>query len=117
MEQKSYIFSFRRLVFSLGLLLCVQIFISCSSSLPFPRNEDLNMRHSETVSLDDLLSGRELYVKKCSGCHSLYLPKEYSPAGWDTILTAMNQRAKITEEESSSIRVYLSMYSNNKQKE
>ncbi|MBI2428029.1 MAG: hypothetical protein HYV29_04415 [Ignavibacteriales bacterium] len=65
------------------------------------------------LAIDELRDGRTLYVSKCSGCHSLYLPTQYSSSGWDTILTAMNPKAKVTEDEALRIRMYLTVYSNN----
>ncbi|MEW5799446.1 MAG: cytochrome c [Bacteroidota bacterium] len=95
------------------MVIMAQIVTSCASSLPIPRQEDLKQDRYNTLALDELRDGRALYVAKCSGCHSLYMPAQYSSSGWDTILTAMSPKAKITNDEAVRIRTYLTVYSNN----
>lgn len=88
------------------------ILTGCVSSLPTPRKEDLKQDLFDTVGLNELFDGRTLYITKCSGCHSLYLPTQYSSSSWDTILTVMNPKAKVTNDEALRIRMYLTLYAN-----
>jgi hypothetical protein len=74
---------------------------SCSSQLYIPI-EDVN-----TVSLSDLKIGREIYVKKCSSCHQLHLPNQYSEKVWSANLNEMQTRAKISDGEKQLIYQYL----------
>lgn len=46
-------------------------------------------------------------MSKCAGCHRLYLPHEFTPAKWDSILVVMRPKAKITLEEEKEILKYL----------
>jgi hypothetical protein len=53
-------------------------------------------------------SPKLLYAKKCAGsCHRLYKPKEYTSEQWTKILDDMSTRAKLTDEESKTIKSYL----------
>lgn len=51
--------------------------------------------------------GEKLYMSKCAGCHRFYLPHEFTPAKWDSILVVMRPKAKITLEEEKEILNYL----------
>lgn len=77
------------------------LFFSCSSQLYIPLEAVSN------VSLDDLKTGREIYVKKCSNCHQLHLPKQYTEKVWLTNLNEMQNRAKISDDEKQLIYQYI----------
>lgn len=62
------------------------------------------------VPLDQLTSGRELYVSKCSSCHSLYNPARFNEAEWDKNLAKMQPKAKISDQQKKLIREYLVSY-------
>jgi len=53
------------------------------------------------------MKGRQLYVLKCSGCHSLHRPDELSPQQWEKTVPEMMTRAKLTQEEAMLIVRYL----------
>ena len=50
---------------------------------------------------------RELYAGKCTSCHRLHRPSEYSKEKWPTILERMAAKAKLTPEEADALREYL----------
>ena len=79
----------------------VLLLISCSSQLYVPKEA------ASTASLEDLKTGRDIYVKKCSSCHQLFLPKEYNEKAWSLNLTDMQDRAKITDAEKQLIYQYI----------
>ncbi|MBF2708412.1 c-type cytochrome [Flavobacterium soyangense] len=83
------------------LFISILLIISCSSKLYVPKSE------SSTVSVDDLKTGREIYVKKCSSCHQLFLPNQYNEKAWSLNLTEMQDRAKITDAEKQLIYQYI----------
>jgi cytochrome c2 len=60
-----------------------------------------------SVSLEDLKTGREIYVKKCSSCHQLYLPNQYTEKVWMNNLNEMQDRAKISDAEKQLIYQYI----------
>ncbi len=74
---------------------------SCATELYIPKQASTN------TSLKDLKKGRELYVKKCSSCHQLYLPKQYDGKTWEVNLNEMQTLAKISDEEKQLIYQYI----------
>jgi mono/diheme cytochrome c family protein len=56
---------------------------------------------------ETLVSGRTLYIAKCSGCHTLRLPSVYSQERWPVILDKMQKRAKITDDQKEQILHYV----------
>lgn len=81
-----------------GLIL---VLVSCSSQLYIP------IEAAATTSLEDLKTGRELYVTKCSGCHQLHLPNQYNFNEWRANLNQMQTKAKINDPEEQLIYQYL----------
>lgn len=92
------------------LLGCVQ----CAPALVKPIPEDVvwmnRKQPAQPTTLNDLEHGRELYVLKCSGCHTLPLPQEYSAADWEKIVRKMivGLKLEINDHEESRINLYLS---------
>lgn len=54
-----------------------------------------------------LKRGRRLFVDRCSGCHSLVLPREHSEEEWVEWLDAMQERARLTPQERELVLRYL----------
>jgi mono/diheme cytochrome c family protein len=72
----------------------------CSPSLYKPNVADAKVQES-------LLNGRKLYVARCSNCHNLHLPKEFSSEIWKKQLDLMQVRAGISDDEKKLILDYL----------
>ncbi len=51
--------------------------------------------------------GRFLYMSKCNSCHKLYDPKQFSIMEWDSIITIMKQKAKISSEQRELIHSWI----------
>lgn len=98
------------------IMIAAQLISSCASSLPVPNDDDVHKYSLESNALNELITGRELYIAKCSGCHSLHLPQQFTASSWDTILASMKPRAKINEKESGLIRAYVNLYAADRQK-
>jgi hypothetical protein len=89
----------KKILFTLSIL--VLIICGCGSQLYFPASTDVTKQQQ-------LVLGRKLYIKNCSGCHNLFLPKQFSSEAWNYIIKAeMQERAKITDEERQLILQYL----------
>ena len=83
------------------IVIISSLFISCASQLYIP-TESIN-----SVSVENLKEGRELYVKNCSSCHQLYMPNQYDAVTWKHNLDEMQARAKITDDQKKLVYDYL----------
>ncbi|MGE5352916.1 MAG: hypothetical protein ACM3S2_18085 [Ignavibacteriales bacterium] len=95
--------------FALFLLLGLFI-MSCASSVPEPSAQQLQWASDKWpgVGVKDLSEGREMYIEKCSGCHSLKVPSDYSEEEWAPVFKKMSRKAKLTEAENEKIWRYIS---------
>jgi hypothetical protein len=76
---------------------------SCKSALYIPTvNEETG-----STSLLELQDGRRLYVEKCGGCHTLYLPEKYTKADWQHWLNEMDSKVKVEPIEKERLLKYL----------
>ena len=82
------------------LLFFAAIIYSCTQSLYMPVVSD-------AVRQEHLMQGRKLYVDRCSGCHNLHFPNEYTEQQWKMQLEEMQVKAKITDEQKELILDYL----------
>lgn len=80
---------------------CLFSLFSCATQLYVPSKKTANN------SLEDLLEGRETYVKNCSGCHQLFAPSKYNNSEWKKKLDWMQPKAKITDVQKKLIYEYL----------
>lgn len=75
-----------------------------------PKQEELSAMQQKVpgVTLDRVVAGYKLYKSKCSGCHGLHSPEEYTAAQWNKNLEEMFPKAKLSDDASKSlIRDYL----------
>lgn len=90
------------------------IILSSCASLPEVNEKSLAKAGLELpagLSLEGLASGRKLYVNKCSGCHFLHTPGEFTKAEWsEKIFPKMANEAKLSPEEGKSILNYLLLF-------
>jgi mono/diheme cytochrome c family protein len=85
---------------TINVLFLSIIIIGCSQSLYLPASAD-------AAQQEKLLNGRKLYVARCSGCHNLHFPKEYTAEQWKSNLDEMQVKAKISDEQKQLILEYL----------
>jgi hypothetical protein len=55
------------------------------------------------TTLGDLQRGRSLYVRRCSSCHTLYLPSAYRPQSWPALVESMSEKARLTTAQERDI--------------
>ena len=98
-----------RILISTFLICATAAFATCAGSIPTP-----NISHAERASqkwngttLNDLNAGREYYIQRCSGCHSLKAPARYSPQQWEKFLAEMKTKAGVKDDEEKMILKYL----------
>lgn len=77
------------------------LLISCSSQLYVPT------KNVNSVSVENLTKGRDLYVNNCASCHQLYMPNQYDATIWKRNLDEMQERAKITDDQKKLVFDYL----------
>ncbi|MEK7262924.1 MAG: hypothetical protein AAB071_00255 [Bacteroidota bacterium] len=83
--------------------------IGCSGSLPHPMESHVLTiaKKFPSITLPHLEEGRVLYIQKCSGCHTLRLPSEFSEEKWMSIIQEMKAEAKLEESESQKVLQYI----------
>ena len=75
--------------------------VSCSTQLYIP------IQSAADVSLEDLVKGRDLYVKNCASCHHLYSPNKFDAKKWELTLKDMQEEAEISDADTKLIYHYL----------
>lgn len=93
----------------LAIATAIAVVLACSAALdhPTPQDAEWAQRDWPGTTVKDLAQGRALYVDKCSSCHNLHLPSEYSPEEWKGYVAYMVTEAKLTPEEQRAIARYL----------
>ena len=84
--------------------------LGCAGALEYPIAADVqwSQQQGSAVTIEDLTTGRSVYVQKCAGCHNLYRPAKYTPARWPDLVAKMSKRSKLAGEEQRLIASYLS---------
>lgn len=82
----------------------IALTISCAPALYVPVSNQVTTQSE----LADLNTGRQLYINKCGGCHTLILPEKHTAGQWAEWMTKMEHRAGATSAESELILKYLS---------
>jgi mono/diheme cytochrome c family protein len=55
----------------------------------------------------ELAEGKSMYEFNCGRCHQLYEPTSMTPEQWKPVLSRMQPKAQITDEQTASIYNYL----------
>jgi hypothetical protein len=88
---------------TVGLLGC--------ASLPQPMEADVlrAQRAYPGVTLASLTESRTTYVRICSGCHALRLPKEFPAARWPSLVDEMVtvQKVKMSAAQRQQVEEFL----------
>lgn len=86
----------------------------CGTSGVLPATDTLQVAmasqrwHGTTAR--DLEQGRNAYRERCSGCHSLYSPAQYTEQQWDTLLPVMQHKARTGDTERAQIEKYVRVH-------
>jgi hypothetical protein len=82
---------------------------ACGTVVPRPTDDDgaWAARQWDGSSVATLSEGRDLYVAKCGGCHSLYAPTAVSASRWPATVDDMVENAGIRPNERDLIVHYL----------
>src|SRR4051812_34808766 len=91
---------------SIGLLLGLS---ACTSPVPRPNasaTRAARERWPGTTRVQ-LENGRSLFLARCSGCHNLPKPTDYSAQEWRPIVERMEPLAKLTNEQGELVLRYV----------
>ena len=93
--------------FLIASLFCAGLLNSCVS-LETAAPPVATLRSSNLHSSAQLESGRQIYVGKCTKCHSAEPIRNYPLAEWiDDIMPEMSEKSKLTGEENASVLAYV----------
>lgn len=59
------------------------------------------------TTLEDVQRGRSLYVRRCSGCHNVYLPRAFPPSRWPGLVDEMAVKARLGPGERDDVVRFL----------
>jgi len=81
------------------------VFIACSAKTFAPTGEQLTAMQQKVpgITLENANAGYKLYSEKCVSCHQLYHPDKYTIAQWNSILSKMFPKAKVSNEEQQKL--------------
>ncbi|MGE5680958.1 MAG: c-type cytochrome [Bacillota bacterium] len=94
-------------------ILSVLFLISCSGSLPEPTSEQIQWASNKWpgISTRELTEGRNIYIDKCSGCHGLKAPSDYTIEEWKPLLEKMKNKAKLNDAENEKVWYFIASMS------
>lgn len=67
----------------------------------------VRLGQQESYSPRSLSRGREIYLSKCSGCHSIEPIDRYTVARWREILPDMGEEANLGTDELADLEAYI----------
>ncbi len=82
---------------------------ACAAALRHPTPQDVASVTAEWpgTTVQDLERGRRLYVRRCSGCHTLLLPETHTAADWPAYVEVMAGRARLGPSETREVTRFL----------
>ncbi|MCA9630800.1 MAG: hypothetical protein KC766_24190 [Myxococcales bacterium] len=82
---------------------------ACVGQVPEPTTQHVARAQSRWPGTTQarLTEGRELFVERCSGCHSLPIPAEHKAAEWPDVMKRMKPFVRMTPEQLTSVERYL----------
>jgi len=95
----------RSLIVILGLVLLV----TCASVIPKLLSKDAERGRTlyPDLTLEQLTSGRKVYINHCGSCHALYVPSKFSKEAWDRHLLPMARLVKLDSTSTSDMVRYI----------
>ncbi|HMU45543.1 MAG TPA: hypothetical protein PKC72_04195 [Chitinophagaceae bacterium] len=94
-----------------GCILLMIVSIACSKkSLPEITARTLEPQQPVSAKVDvvpNIETGKIIFSNRCSRCHGLPEPSQYSEKRWETILSVMVPRARLTKEQEIHVREYV----------
>jgi mono/diheme cytochrome c family protein len=61
----------------------------------------------KSASAERIAQGKGLYDERCANCHKLFSPADFTQTEWAPILTRMQKKARLDDEQMSLVREYV----------
>lgn len=55
------------------------------------------------ITIEQLKHGNRVYIRKCSSCHALHKPSQYTAEQWHPILVKMFERSKVRDSTTKAL--------------
>jgi mono/diheme cytochrome c family protein len=83
--------------------------IGCAAGIPHPTEAQVGRAQGRwpATSLASLEQGRDLYLRRCSGCHTPIAPAARAAGDWPGLVEEMAERAKLGDDEQTLVVRYL----------
>ena len=81
-------------------IILIGVFAACVATSKFaPTAEEMPVLQAKMpgITYDAAMQGYKLYTSRCSNCHRLHNPKEYTATKWNKILPEMFGKAKMSD--------------------
>lgn len=78
--------------------------VACSPKVSQPEP----VKTIEVPLTPELAEGKSLFENNCGKCHGLYNPKDFNAEQWTPIMSRMQKKARISDEDREKIYAYLS---------
>ncbi len=89
----------------LSALAIAALLASCSSS-----KKTVETTEAKQIKLTpELAEGKTLFENNCGKCHKLFSPDDFTKEEWKPIVSRMQKKAKITDEQRDLVYNYLVM--------
>jgi mono/diheme cytochrome c family protein len=90
------------------LLLLLAAAPACAGlALPGPLDAERAQARYPKASVQSLTEGRQLFVSRCSGCHTLPRPTAHGPSEWPSVIGEMARDAKLDPAQRELVEQYL----------
>lgn len=61
----------------------------------------------KSAGSERIAQGKGLYEARCANCHKMFSPTDFTQAEWAPILTRMQKKARLDDEQMSLVREYV----------
>ncbi len=91
------------------VLLAAALAAACAAALRHSTPADVTLVAPQWpgTTVEDLERGRRLYVRRCSGCHTLILPSTHAADDWPVLVDAMAEKARLKPAEREDVVRFL----------
>lgn len=97
---------FHRSIASRILVLCIAACLLAACQSLEERAPTLQMLGTVQES-QSIAQGRDIYITRCTKCHSAEPVRRYSARRWECIMPEMSEKTKLNAAEEAAVRAYI----------